>query len=96
MKLKDEILNELDLSDFSPDMQILVENVGMEIAKELVSKVGGMRFNIPMPSSLPGALERFFRKQKKHYGSYEIKQVAIELGVCENTAKKVYKQSRMK
>ncbi len=82
MGIKEDFISGIRYDDLPNDFKLVADACGIETARLLIEKLGGIRLNIPMAKSLRSAIARIMKAQD---GSIPLKKIAIELGCSENS-----------
>ncbi len=75
-----DLLANLDYNDLADDMKIVAEVCGMETARILIEKLGGVTIIIPKPLSMARLVDRYILKSH----NYNKSSRAIALDLCMN------------
>lgn len=83
---KHDLVDLLQASDLSADMQIIAEQCGMDVVKSLMMNCGGVSFYVPKPERMAQVLQRFIVMFDQLGGKLDekgIKVLAVRLGISE-------------
>lgn len=88
---EDLILDNLEIEDLSTDMQIICNELGFEVAKQIMKLLGGTRFHVPKPDTYSTtAISNYIEKNKGI--ELSVRKLTIDFNLSANVVSKILKE----
>lgn len=89
--IEDIILDNLETDDLSPDMKLISDTLGFDIAKQIMKLLGGARLHIPMPKTYNvKALKKYLIRNKEQ--KFNVIKLSSDFRISTDTVSKCIKE----